>query len=73
MRENIKQNNKSLNNIARLLCFLNALLMTATFAFIWYKYYSTRIYLEPFYQNGNYFIILVLKAYKVQFSLSLGS
>ena len=59
MRENIKQNNKSLNNIARLLCFLNALLMTATFAFIWYKYYSTRIYLEPFYQNGNYFIILV--------------
>ena len=58
MRESTKQI-KSLDNITKLLSLLNVLLMTAAFAFVWYKYYSTRIYLEPFYQNGNYFIIFV--------------
>ena len=32
---------------------------TGIFAFIWYRFYAERLYLEPFWERGNYAVIVV--------------
>ena len=48
-----------MNGKARALKFIDLVLLTLPFAYCWWAYYGRRVYLEPFWNRGNYVVILV--------------
>ena len=38
--------------------FINAILITAPFAFCWYQYYADRLY-HPYYAKGDMLVVLL--------------
>ena len=55
------------------LSLLNVLLMTALFAFFWYRYFSGMMYYFSFYRRGNYMIIILYTAFLIFFSRMYGA
>lgn len=55
------------------LSLLNVLLMTALFAFFWYRFFSGMMYSFSFYRRGNYVIIILYAAFLIFFSRMYGA
>lgn len=54
----MKQSDRFAHDLSlRIVKLVDACLMTAVFAFIWYRYLKDAVYGIPFYRRGNYFII----------------
>lgn len=55
------------------LSLVNIILMTALFAFFWYRYFSEMMYTLRFYRRGNYVIIILYAAFLIFFSRMYGA